>query len=330
MRENDNMYKPLISVIVPIYKVEKFLKRCIDSILSQSYDNLEIILVDDGSPDSCGKICDEYSRKDKRIKVLHKENGGLSDARNKALDIYKGEYVTFIDSDDYVSKYYIENLYNALEQGNADLAMSWFENVFDGKPIKSTPSYKIENSLKVLNAEECLTRLLYQDGVETSAWGKLYPRKSFIKHRFPKGKLYEDIPVTSKIIAESTKIAVISNVDYYYYQRIDGIQNEKFRIQKMDGIIHMKELLLYIQDNFPNLEKAAICRYFSTICNIIFQINNDKFEEQKNFLWNEIVIYRKCVVSNHKGRRKARIAALISYLGYDKLKFVYKKTQWRG
>ena len=121
--------KPLITVIVPAYKVESFLPICVESIINQTYKNLEIILVDDGSPDRCGTICNEYALKDNRIRVLHKENGGLSSARNAGMKVMKGKFVTFIDSDDYVSPFYVEHLFNALRIDNADLAVSWFVEV---------------------------------------------------------------------------------------------------------------------------------------------------------------------------------------------------------
>lgn len=123
---------PTISVIIPAYNVEKYIVRCIESIVNQTYKNLEILFVDDGTPDNSAKICQQYADKDSRITVLHKNNGGLSDARNFAMDRMKGDYVTFIDSDDYVSMYYVENLYNALSKGNADMSISWFKNVLSG------------------------------------------------------------------------------------------------------------------------------------------------------------------------------------------------------
>ena len=125
--------QPLISIIVPVYKVEKYLKRCVDSILTQTYQNMEVILVDDGSPDNCGAICDRYKETDNRVVVIHKKNGGLSDARNAAIPLAKGEYISFIDSDDWVSSYYVEHLYEAVAKCDADIGISWFENVFEEK-----------------------------------------------------------------------------------------------------------------------------------------------------------------------------------------------------
>lgn len=165
--------QPLISIIVPVYKVEKYLKRCVDSILTQTYQNMEIILVDDGSPDNCGAICDRYKKTDNRVVVIHKRNGGLSDARNTAIPLAKGEYISFIDSDDWISSYYVEHLYEAVAKCDADIGISWFENIFEGKALQSKPEEPLSN-YECLTAEECLKKLLYQNGVEVCAWGKLY------------------------------------------------------------------------------------------------------------------------------------------------------------
>lgn len=181
--------QPLISIIVPVYKVEKYLKRCVDSILTQTYQNMEIILVDDGSPDNCGAICDRYKETDNRVVVIHKKNGGLSDARNTAIPLAKGEYISFIDSDDWISSYYVEHLYEAVAKCDADIGISWFENVFEGKALQSKPEELLSN-YECLTAEECLKKLLYQNGVEVCAWGKLYKTPLIKNLRYPVGKLY--------------------------------------------------------------------------------------------------------------------------------------------
>ena len=321
--------QPLISIIVPVYKVEKYLKRCVNSILNQTYHNVEVILVDDGSPDKCGAICDEYKELDNRVKVIHKKNGGLSDARNVAIPLAKGEYIIFIDSDDWVSLYYVEHLYKAVSMCQADLGISWFENVIEGKSLQSEPEKEL-SQFKCLTTEECLKKLLYQDGVEVCAWGKLYKTELIKDLMYPVGKLYEDIPVTYETVKRSKKIAVIGNVDYYYFQRADSIQNVTFNSKKMDGIEHCHNMMEAVKTDFPKLQRAAECRYFSTVCNILFQIKDKKYETMRQALWNEVIKYRKDVLFNTEARKKARIAAAISYMGDDVLNFVYRKTQWRG
>lgn len=317
------MQKSLISVIVPIYNVEKYLTRCLDSIENQTYDNLEIILINDGSTDTCGKICDDYAHRDKRIKVIHKENGGLSEARNVGLNVMRGDYVTCIDSDDFISNYYIENLWKALNFGKCDIAISSFINYYEGDKIPA-PFLVQKNEINVLNREELYKHLLYQDGIDISAYGKLYKAELFDNVRYPVGKLYEDILTTYRLLERVEKIAYIKNVDYYYFQRSTSISKTSFSEKKMDAVNNMKEFVDYIVLNYPELKNAANCRYFSTVCNILFLIDGDRFKEQRIYLWNEIKKYRWKIALDPYGRKKARVAAIISYAGYHAMLFAYK------
>ena len=322
--------EPLISVIVPVYKVEKYIYRCVDSIMAQVYSNLEIILVDDGSPDNCGKICDDYMARDKRITVIHKENGGLSDARNIAIRRCTGKYITFIDSDDWVSKFYVTNLYNAIKQNHADLSICGFINVNEQQTVDANENANLEN-YELLSREMCYKRLLYQNGVETSAWGKLYKKEIFEDLEYPVGRLYEDIPVTTMAIQRSDKIALIRNSDYFYFQRADSIQYIKFSHRKMDAITHMNELQDFIECNYPQLTSAARCRIFCTACNLVFSIGStSENKEDFEILWNIVKKYRNEVLLNREARTKARIAALLAQCGYSLCKRVYRFTQMRG
>lgn len=324
----------LVSIIVPVYKVEKYLPRCVNSLLNQTYNKIEIILVDDGSPDNCGMICDNYAALDSRIKVIHKKNGGLSDARNVAIPLCQGIYISFVDSDDWVSEKYIEHLYEAIKKDNSDLAFSWFVNVFEGKEqniSKCLASKKndIENYL-LLNSHDCLKRMLYQNGVECCAWGKLYKREIISTLRYPTRKLYEDIPVTYESIKRAKTIAVISNIDYFYLQREASIQYQSFDLRKLDGVKHCYDMMEAVKKDFQDLGSAAECRYLSTVCNIFFQINEEKYKMEKQKLWEEIKKYRKSVLINPEARKKARIGAFVSYGGCWFMRTLYTATQPRG
>ena len=156
----------LISVVVPIYNVENYIKKCVDSILSQTYKNLEIILVDDGSPDNCPQICDEYAQKDNRIKVIHKENGGLSDARNAGIDISKGKFITFIDSDDYIEKDYVEVLYNSIKENASDMAIGSHKAIYDNGTILN----KETGEKSVLDSKNVLERILYDENIDLNVF----------------------------------------------------------------------------------------------------------------------------------------------------------------
>jgi len=214
------MPQPLVSIIIPIYKVEPFLRRCLDSIVNQTYTNLEIILVDDGSPDNCPQICDEYATKDNRIIVLHKDNGGLSDARNAGLDICKGEYISFIDSDDWVNEKYIKVLYNLATNENADITIG--ENIqTDGRKIDYTDKHF---STKTYSSKEALHHLFSKNHTAfVVSWGKLYKRELFETLRFPVGKFHEDEFTTYILFYNAKKIVYTSIILYFYFQRIGSI-----------------------------------------------------------------------------------------------------------
>lgn len=226
--------RPLISVIVPIYKVEPYLRQCLDSIVSQTYTNLEIILVDDGSPDGCPAICDEYAAKDNRIVVIHKENGGLSDARNAGLEICKGEYISFVDSDDWVADNYIEIMLNAGNKEEADIIVS--------KYIATTSdfSYKIRyisDKSQTLNSIEATKKLWSADETTfVTAWGKLYKTVLWKSIRFPKGFIHEDEYTTYKLLYSAKKTIFLDIPLYIYYQRCDsimaGIRPSSIRVLK--------------------------------------------------------------------------------------------------
>lgn len=229
------MTRPKISIILPIYKVEKYLKKCIDSILAQTFKDFELILVDDGSPDRCPEICDEYAKLDQRIRVIHKKNGGLSDARNAGLDIAQGDFVGFVDSDDYVSKQMLEVMYKNIVKYNADWVMGNYVRVDQNDCIIH------DNNAYQIHAERCYSRDEFIEELVTEhgsffviAWSKLYKRDVFEHLRFPKGKQHEDEFLIHHIVGRSEKIVCIKEVVYYYLQRSESIMNTNFNVNRMD------------------------------------------------------------------------------------------------
>lgn len=220
-----------ISIVVPVYKVEKYLGRCVESIMNQSYHNLEIILVDDGSPDNSGEICDEYAKRDHRIKVIHQENKGLSGARNAGIDICTGEYIGFVDSDDYIHHQMYEILLNNSLKYNSEISICRILRFFGEK---ATPPSFSKINLQVLTPQEALKNLHGMDGqVYTVAWNKLYKRNLFDGLRYPLSKINEDEFLTYKLIDRSNQITMTDEVLYYYFQNGDSITtNEKYLINK--------------------------------------------------------------------------------------------------
>lgn len=230
----------LVSVIVPIYKVENYLRKCVDSIISQTYSNLEIILVDDGSPDNCGKICDDYKQKDNRIKVIHKENGGLSDARNAGIDIATGRYIVFIDSDDYIHNKMIEYLHNGIIENNAQVSVCGVKKVKDGQAQICEDINLPE--IVIIQSNEDKTKYYFESNYEefTVAWNKMYPVEYFKEIRYPKGKIHEDEFTTYKLLEKADRIAFIKDHLYYYVQRGDSIMGESFnekRLLRLDAYL---------------------------------------------------------------------------------------------
>ena len=319
MKEVSNK-EPLISVIIPVYKVEKYLKRCIDSVINQTYKNLEIILVDDGSPDNCPKICDDYSKKDKRIKVIHKKNGGLSDARNKGIEKANGDYISFIDSDDYVELNYIDFLYKILKENNADISMGKQYVRYPNK-ILNTGS----NNNYVLNSHDALEKMLYGEDFDVSAWAKLYKKELFKGIRYPKGRLFEDSATTYKLIDKAKTIVLKSIPIYNYIIRDDSITNETFNEKKFDLITSTNEMCKYINKKYKDLDKACDRRmmyaYLSTLTQLIKCKKIDK--EYKERIMKYIKKYRKKVLKDKRIPKRDRIALYTTYLGLNGYKTIW-------
>lgn len=233
--------EPLISVVVPVYKVEKYIHQCINSILNQTYKNLELILIDDGSPDTCGEICDDYSRKDTRVRVIHKKNGGLSDARNAGIDIAKGEYITFIDSDDYVHQDYLKVMHDLAEGQHASIVQVNFTNQADdlGQDVSA--------GISRFTPEKALRDMLRMKEVQVIACAKLYRTDLFKEIRYPYGRLNEDNLTTYKLILACRGMVVVSKKKLYYYRVNDtGIMNGLFSARRYEILSFASEIRQYM------------------------------------------------------------------------------------
>ena len=309
---------PLISVVIPCYNVELYLHKCIDSVLSQTYQNLEIILVDDGSPDNCGKICDEYASQDKRVKVIHKPNGGLSDARNVAIDQATGEWITFVDSDDYVAEDYVETLYGLVEKFDCEVSVAWFSTFCEGEKPNAPSLVCIEEKMNPMKAVE---QMFYQEKFDTSAWAKLYHRKLFEKGiRYPKGLLYEDLPTTYLLMLESKGVAYTNKVIYYYLLRASSIEGA-YNPKKIKSGLAVTALMDSHCDMLKPLEKAYRCRKLSLFFHLL--IPTPKGAEGRDEMVNYIKQNRRKVLIDHRARKKARMAAFLSYFGFTIVKFIF-------
>jgi glycosyltransferase involved in cell wall biosynthesis len=241
-----------VSVVVPIYKVEKYLRRCVESILNQTYSDLEIILVDDGSPDNCGIIADQYANLDSRIMVAHKENGGLSDARNYGMRYVTGEYTLFVDSDDWLEANMVEELVRASTKYQADIVQTAFYYAYDHYLLFDNRVYSKGSSSVILNNKTAMAELVINERVKNFAWGKLYKTKIIHDITFEKGVLFEDVFWAHKVMQRVKTFVSINSPFYYYYQREDSIVSN-YSLRNLDIIRGLKERHLFIEKYYRDL-----------------------------------------------------------------------------
>lgn len=282
----------LISVIVPVYNVEKYLSRCINSLMNQTYKNIEIILVDDGSTDNSPDICDSFELIDKRIKVIHKKNGGLSDARNAGLNLAVGEFIGFVDSDDYVSEDFIEVLYNVMCSEKSDIVECSVTKFFENN---SFDSYIDDLKISNYTAEEALSGLIDENPFRQHVWNKLYKKELIFDIPFALGKTNEDEFWTYQIFGRSQRITRVNRTMYYYFQRSNSIMGENYNIRRLDALEGIKNRCEYIDDYFPALSLKAKLNLYGA-CMFAYQsvLKYLKGEEKKNAI-RKVNSYRKKV-----------------------------------
>lgn len=255
--------KDLVSVIVPIFNIEHYLERCVDSIINQTYKNLEIILVDDGSPDNCPSMCDNYANKDSRIKVIHKKNGGLSDARNAGMKVATGKYISFIDSDDYVSSEFIETLYNAMTTENSDIVECSVVRFYEDNHFDV---YSDDFPNANYDTVDGLSALIAENPFKQHVWNKLYKAEVVLDIPFAVGKLNEDEFWTYQIFGQAKKVTRINKTMYFYFQRESSIMGNTYNLRRLDALEGKANRQAYIEKYFPRLSvQSKIDLYGSCI-----------------------------------------------------------------
>ncbi len=246
-----------VSVIVPVYKVEQFLDRCIISLLTQTLSDFELILVDDGSPDRCGSICDAYADKDKRVRVIHQDNKGLSGARNSGIAVAKGEYICFVDSDDMVTRDYLKTLLSCMQDTGADIVECRRIDVYDN----AIPNHQKEKKEVCLcSAKEAMKMLILNNGFSQTVWNKMYRKAIIADVVFPEGKLHEDEFFTWKVVIRAKKIAIVKQPLYYYFHR-EGSIMETFSEKRLNFFEARYERHHYIEEymtEYSNISKDSI------------------------------------------------------------------------
>lgn len=251
----------LISVIVPIYNVEKYLERCVESIINQTYKNLEIILVDDGSPDNCPQMCDDYAKKDSRIKVVHKKNGGLSDARNAGMKVATGEYVSFIDSDDYISLDFYETLLQTMVDNDSDIVECGVVKFYENEKFDE---YSDDQMIKNFNTVDGLEELINENSFHQYVWNKLYKSSIALDIPYEVSKLNEDDFWTYQIFGRAKRVTRLNRTLYYYFQRSSSIMGNGYNIRRLDEIEGKANRQKYIEKYFPSLVVQSKLNLYAT------------------------------------------------------------------
>lgn len=312
--------KPLISVIVPVYNVEKFLDSCIESLISQTYDNLEIILVDDGAKDSSGEICDSYALKDNRIKVIHKQNAGVSKARNTGMENMTGEYFCFIDGDDYVHEDYIDAMYSLITEYGADIAMCGY--VFkwrDGKEVRTRNTEYPDSHIFSDSGCDAMCKMLHSDTYAPACWGKLFTSSKF-SFTFPEFPIGEDMLASISYLQKADKV-VMTNRRLYYYMQNDESVMHSVNPEKVFALVTSGDEILSLIPADNKAMQAAASNYIAEK-NLMALMKLYPMKNQKDkirHIKSNLKKHRLSVLKNPKALRKTKIACLFSYFGVNTL-----------
>ena len=304
----------VVSIVIPVYNIEDLVVPCVESVLAQTYGDLEILLVDDGSTDASGRLVDEFGGRDARVVVLHKPNGGLSEARNYGIDRATGDYILCVDGDDLITPTHVASLVDAVLQTSAEIAVSQFRRV---DPTDRPSDVGLEPApVSVLSREEALERLFYQQEVTTSAWGKLYSRALFDGIRYPVGEIHEDLPVTYRLLARAERVAVVHQASYLYVQRGGSITNQRQADRRVAALGFAQEAVDFTEQQMPQLANAARCRLFMEGIYIIGQTESAAKAMSLTPRLGEIIVSsRRHVVADRRAPRTQRFFGLVAFGG---------------
>lgn len=300
--------RPLISIIIPIYKAEKYLEKCVNCIRNQTYQNLEIILVEDGSPDKSGAICDAFAAQDSRIKVIHKENGGAATARNAGLDVMTGDYVSFVDADDYMELNYIETLYQTLADNQAQVAICGFKTVDEeGNAISIDELHAVSESseesgagdTQIFTGNDIILQDLRGHWEHVAPWGKLTEAELYKNVRYPKWIAYEDEPVFIQVFDKVERVAVSTERLYYYVQHQGSLMNSAYSEKARRTTLNMwKERIQYYSDELPRHKELYNCILQAFVAWNVLYLSlhaHEMTKEQEKELKQEIRRYFTCL-----------------------------------
>lgn len=312
----------LISIIIPVYNVSGYLGECLDSVVAQTYTDIEIILVDDGSTDGSGEICDGYAARDARIRVIHGCNKGPSAARNAALDVVRGAYVTFIDADDAVHPRYIEILYDNLREYDAEISTVTFSRF---RLADELSGKNVQGKKYRFSGQEALENVLYRHILDSGTWGKLYDASLLDDARFIETTWYEDLAIISEIYPK-VKVVVHQDCPIYYYRKSDTSIMNNFVLKRADVLDVTDEIERCVARDFPELLPAARDRRFSANMNILWLMSTTGISDDAVVArcWKNIKALRMSSLFNRRVRLKNKVGALTSFGGLWLLRTVFK------
>jgi glycosyltransferase involved in cell wall biosynthesis len=329
--KNDINNSVKITIVIPVYNTEEYIEDCVNTIINQSYNNLEIILINDGSTDNSLEICVNLSKIDKRIIVINKPNGGVSSARNSGIRIASGEYLAFIDSDDKVDVDIIRVLYDGIISTNSDLSICGISTYSQRNPPKLN---QVGSKNILIDNEYAIERLLYHRNLSVSVSGKLYPRRLFDSNMFNEDISFgEDLDFNYRIFSNIDLISVNSNIMYYYFVHETSTMNSEFSSKRLDGLIVVEGINYDINLNRPNLNKASEFKCFYEALTIIWQIPffNNKYKDEKNHCKRTIRRLSNKVVLDKYAGKKNRIYALSALVDIKLLILYFKfKSKIQG
>lgn len=318
------MINPKVSIIVPVYNVENYLENCIESILNQTLQDIELILVNDGSTDGCRKICDEYAKKDNRITVIHKDYGGVSSARNAGLDISKGKYIGFVDSDDYVDLEMYDKLYKLCESNNSDIAVCKLGRVINGKLINNEENLFIKDLNNNEAIEELFKGILYR----FSLCNKLFKKSCFKEISFPEGRIHEDLSTTYKLFANADKVTYTNYIGYFYVKRNNSILTKTYNEKRIEAFIGWNEIIEFMDKNYPNLmNQTVLCFGYMVVDHIYYILSQlDDNSNKKKLLKkirDTIKPNYKRIIFNKETSLKNKLLVQMLNINIDMLIFIF-------
>lgn len=306
----------IITIIIPVYNVENYVEKCIKSVIEQTYKKLQIIIIDDGSKDLSWKICEHYSNIDNRIVFFRKENMGLSDTRNRGLDICEGKYVFFLDSDDFLPNDAIETLYKNILSNNADISIGRFLDCYSPS-FQITDENLFEFQTEIYDKTNGLNTMLYNSKFTNAACNKLYNIKLFDGVRFPVGKLYEDLATTYKLFYKAEKVVYSNKYTYCYLRdRENSIMHKKFSQARMQALDYAEEIVAFAKKSFTKIKKAAISRLVMECIFILLELpNTNEFFAENKRVKKIINKYRFQCLLNTKVPLKQKMLMIASIFG---------------